>query len=318
MPEEYDKLGPDAETDQLETAVPGPGESTEPSERFLKATAALPALFTLGNGISGFAAIYFATREGLGNATPALLSLSCYLILLSMVFDMLDGRVARMTRRTSDFGGQLDSLCDIVSFGAAPAMLMLQAVVMVLRGPLLDKMVDDFILVGHSTAMERAVFAIAAVYLSCAAIRLARFNVENEPDESAHMSFRGLPSPGAAAAVVGLTLLYAHLYAGAYPEQGHSEPIIWRAQDGLLLSVSMALPVFTLVAGLLMVSRFRYPHLVNQYIRGRRPVGYIVKLVLVVLAMLLWPFETMAAVALVYVLSGPIAAGLGKLPWLRK
>ena len=89
--------------------------------------------------MSGFAAIHFATKDALGEATLAQPGLAgAYCIFLAMFFDMLDGRVARMTRRTTDFGGQLDSLCDVISFGAAPAMLMLRTVVMVVRGHQID------------------------------------------------------------------------------------------------------------------------------------------------------------------------------------
>ena len=95
----------------------------------LKYIAILPSLITLINGICGFAAICF-TSEGIeGNFELYKLDLpyfavSGYLIFIAMVADMLDGRVARMSHATSSFGGQLDSLCDIISFGVAPAFLV--------------------------------------------------------------------------------------------------------------------------------------------------------------------------------------------------
>lgn len=301
--ERPDPLEPEGTGDEVES--PSTEAGAEP-ERLLKATAALPALFTIGNGIAGFAAIHFATRAGLGNASPSDLAASAWMILLAMVFDMLDGRVARMTRRTSDFGGQLDSLCDMVSFGAAPAMLSLQTVVNALRGPMLNRV--DWLT--NSLTLERGIFAVSAIYLACAALRLARFNVENDPDESAHMDFRGLPSPGAAAAVTGMVLLYSRLHRLLLPpEQPPADD--WR--QWLLLSVSLLLPAITLAVGLLMVSRFRYPHMVNHYIRGRRPVSYIVKLVLIVMAMVLWFYEVAAVVAVVYAFSGPVGATLRKM-----
>ena len=85
-----------------------------------------------------------------------------------MVFDALDGRLARMTRQASDFGGQLDSLCDAVSFGVAPAMLMVQTVATYLPGGEFDMFHQN------STLLGKLVFAIGILYLCCAILRLAR------------------------------------------------------------------------------------------------------------------------------------------------
>ncbi len=95
--------------------------------RKLRATAVLPASFTLLNGLFGFAAIHYAVKHplGVGFAEPQVLAnlqIAAWLLFAAMFCDMLDGRVARMTHVTSDFGGQLDSMCDIISFGVAPAM----------------------------------------------------------------------------------------------------------------------------------------------------------------------------------------------------
>jgi len=269
--------------------------------RILQATAVLPSLCTTFNAISGFGAIHFAFKARLGQAAmdqglpfdPAAaenLMIASGLIFLAMFFDMLDGRLARMTRKTSEFGAQLDSLCDAVSFGVAPAILMLQAV-----APLFLYFRVEKEILGAGLSLDRTAWCIAAVYLSCAVLRLARFNVENSPDESAHMNFKGLPSPGAAAAVASTTMLYAFLETNQR----------WDADAlrGIALAV---LPAVTLIAGLLMVSRFRYPHIVNQYIRGKRSFTYLVRLVVLLLVGLLWPVETVATVIMLYVLSGPV------------
>ena len=268
------------------------GRRRRARQRILRSTAVLPSLLTIFNGLSGFACIHYATRRGLGAARPEDLQISAWMIFLAMIFDMLDGRVARMTRKTSDFGAQLDSLSDVISFGAAPAMLMVQTVIMAMRGQ-----IDRLDLLPDAMLLERVVWCIAGVYLACAALRLARFNVESVSDESAHMSFSGLPSPGAAAAVGSVVLLFVWL---TQFDEG------WRSSVWVLAAVCTILPVLTLAAGLLMVSRLRYSHVVNQYIRGRRPFGYIVKLVVVVLALLVEPMWTLAAVTVAYVLSGPV------------
>ena len=125
--------------------------------------AILPSLITLLNGICGFAAIVLAANNRF--------ALAGYVLLLAMIADMLDGRVARMSQSTSSFGGQLDSLCDIISFGVAPAFLML-------------KVLEYKLELVELNFLERFVWLAAAAYISCTAIRLARFNVENEEDES--------------------------------------------------------------------------------------------------------------------------------------
>ncbi|MHC4295278.1 MAG: CDP-diacylglycerol--serine O-phosphatidyltransferase [Planctomycetota bacterium] len=262
-----------------------PGRRRRHGRRRLASTAALPALLTVLNGLAGFASIHFATKDALGHASLFNLQVAGWLIFAAMVFDMLDGRIARVTRQTSEFGEQLDSLCDMVSFGVA--------VIMVLRGH-----VERIDVLSGGLTLERVIWCVAGLYVACAALRLARFNVETDPDESAHMSFRGLPSPGAAAAVAAMVLLFVDL---APLEEG------WRSSTWILLTTSITLPVVTLAVALLMVSAFRYPHVVNQYIRSKRQFGFLVKLVLLVLAtILVGPFSIVAVLAVAYALAGPL------------
>jgi len=140
----------------------------------------------------------------------------------------------------------------------------------------------------------KLLWVIAAIYLCCALMRLARFNVENQPDETSHMYFKGLPSPAAALAVVSLVLLHERL-PGITERPWISQAVIW------------AMPVLTLAAALLMVSRLRYKHLINQYIRGRKPFGYIVKFAIVALAAIFIRLEiTLTIVTLFFLLQGPM------------
>jgi len=274
--------------------------------RLLVTISILPSMFTLSNGLLGFMAIYLATRSAI-DGEPALLGISAWLLFAAMICDMLDGRVARFTRKTSDFGAQLDSMCDVISFGIAPPILMIRTVMGAVHGqitkvPLLWRLSD--------VGVERVLWLIGGIYVAGAVLRLARFNVENEPDESAHMSFRGLPSPGAAAAVATLVLLFDHLMhpnegssGGAWPVMLGSDTAPWVAAV-----ISLTLPLVTLAVGLLMVSGFRYPHLVNQYIRGKKPFGYLVKLILLIAVAMLEPFLAMAAAATTYALAPAIGA----------
>src|SRR5438552_18337625 len=107
-----------------------------------------------------------------------------------MVFDGLDGYAARLSKTASEFGGQLDSLCDAISFGVAPAFLLLR--------------------LGREwelTLAQQTIAVISVLYMACAILRLARFNVENSPDPAAQKRFKGLLSPAAAGCVASLCSL---------------------------------------------------------------------------------------------------------------
>ena len=163
----------------------------------LKTIAILPSLITLINGIAGFTAIGLAAKGAYATAG--------YTLFIAMIADMLDGRVARMSQSTSSFGGQLDSLCDMISFGAAPAFLSLN-LMMHYHGPLVGAALPFF-----GDMFERFIWLTSITYLCCCAIRLARFNVENTEDETAHMSFIGLPSPAAAGILASLVVFFQHM-----------------------------------------------------------------------------------------------------------
>jgi CDP-diacylglycerol--serine O-phosphatidyltransferase len=212
----------------------------------------LPSLITILNGMFGFTAIVFASKGAEGGVSHfSWFAVASYMVLLAMFADMLDGRLARMSQSTSSFGGQLDSLCDLVSFGIAPAFLMLKlaesemALASVLSGGFL----------------QRFIWLAAFVYISCAAIRLARFNVENDENEVAHMSFAGLPSPAAAGVIVSLVIF-------------HQE------QTPTLSFLVYTLPFAALGTAILMVSRIRYPHLLNLYLKGKQPFSYLIRILL--------------------------------------
>jgi CDP-diacylglycerol--serine O-phosphatidyltransferase len=254
---------------------------------YIRSVYFLPSLATLGNAICGFAACYVAAFD-MTNVGPDAIArwlsdpnhkffAAAYLVLFAMVFDALDGRLARFTRHTTDFGGQLDSLADVVSFGFAPAFLAL--LVFKADGPEL------------SFRITRLIWAIAALYFSCAAIRLARFNVSNEHGEQHHFSFLGLPSPGAAGAVVGLVLMQQDL-----------------AREGVssLANVSViVLPFVVLGTGLLMVSNIRYPHLVNRYLRGRRSIARLIMVLVLGLLLVVAHRYVIGLGTLAYAAVGP-------------
>jgi CDP-diacylglycerol--serine O-phosphatidyltransferase len=258
--------------------------------------AVLPTLLTLGNAACGFGAITFAAKLGPADLTvPASDSLfasnpslvAALLVFLAMLFDMLDGSAARLTRQTSELGAQLDSLCDAVSFGVAPAFLMLQ---FVSREPNTPEAIIAF----H----PRLLWTIAVLYALCAILRLARFNVETEEDDS-HDDFSGLPSPAAAGTVVAFPFAMPTLVELAGVESLSGSVAAW-----LLPAVKTLLPLVTLAAACLMVSRIRYPHFFNQLFRGRRTKRHVIQLVFS-FAVVFWVHELAVPLIFCYFAFGP-------------
>ena len=281
----------------------------------------LPTLCTLGNVICGFAALNLCLRamwiSGDPSSTteiiarnshlmerllPTHIAMAAYLVFLSMVFDALDGRLARWTRHTTDFGAQLDSLADIVSFGIVPPMIVIT---------LMTRQSFQVSPFGESM-IGRIIWVIGAVYVACAALRLARFNVENEPVEQAHQTFRGLPSPGAAAAIAAIIILHEHVY---FFDKGTAKVIQGGAFSTCIL---WSLPFIALCLGLLMVSRFPYVHLVNKYLRRRRTFTDIIKFIFILVAIAIYPEITLGLLILGYALSGPLSGVHSKLGFVNK
>ena len=252
---------------------------------YIRSVYFLPSLATLGNAVCGFAAMYVAsladtslpihdswTRWWQSHA----FTYSAYLIFVAMIFDGLDGRLARFARHTTDFGGQLDSLADVVSFGAAPAFIALQ--------------LFHFEVPLAQVSLSRLIWAIGALYFSCAAIRLARFNVSNKHGEQHHFSFLGLPSPGAAGAVAAWILMEQDLLRSELPT--------------LARIALFVMPIIVLATGLLMVSDIRYPHVVNRYMRGKRSFGRVLAVLALLLLLIVWHEYTLAICTVVYAFYG--------------
>ena len=205
----------------------------------------LPNLMTAGNLLCGFGAVIkciqarLITDAGEYAQLHALLpskelyTQAVWLILAAVVFDSLDGRLARLGGRTSLFGAEFDSLADVVSFGMAPA-LMVFFLILAPRG--------DF------QWFREFGWFIAFIYLLCGAVRLARFNVITNPllaraEAESNKDFVGLPIPAAAGTVASLVLLLLHFSDNA--------------RD--LRQLTLALPVLLVLVAVLMVSTVRYP-----------------------------------------------------------
>lgn len=252
-----------------------------------RTVAVLPTLFTLGNLLSGFISVFFASRPT-STELPFLwtpLTFAAIFVFIGMVMDGLDGRIARMTRNTSDLGAQLDSMADMVTFGVAPAFMAVQLVGV--NTPFLGISSRDLV-------FDRLSLAIGMIYVACAALRLARFNLElHKPSESDHSSFKGLPSPGAAGTVAGLVLLHQHFVA-------HRMPDHWSIRYS-----AMAMVAIMLLVAFAMVSRLRYVHLANRFLRGRVGIRKVANIVIVGLMLAVWPQESLALGFTLYALSAP-------------
>jgi CDP-diacylglycerol---serine O-phosphatidyltransferase len=266
--------------------------------------ALLPSAATLGNLLCGAFAVlccllqvrdaYFdnlpvkvhpARLNELYEHIPTWISVGCYLIIAAMIFDGLDGRLARMARRTSEFGAQLDSIADVVSFGVAPAMLLLTRM-MVLAVP--ERGLPEV-----SRLEWRVALMGAVVYLSCAAIRLARYNAENVKDEAGQRRFSGLPTPGAAAGLIALIAVHEEFF--------HEGVNFWGVDWSQVLRWGMGPAAFAL--GLLMVGRLPFMHVVNVYVHREHPLAHLVVFIVILVGVAwYWPHLLLLAIAYTYIL----------------
>ncbi len=251
-----------------------------------RTVAILPSTLTLCNLLCGFFAVFLASRP-LETPLPwgwTPLTFAAVFLFVGMVFDGLDGSVARLTRQTSELGEQLDSMADMVTFGVAPAFIVVQ--LMGVQTPFLSLQGDAY--------LDRVSLAAAGIYVACVALRLARFNAElDEPDEVDHLIFNGLPSPGAAGTVGSLVLLHQHFLSQL--DSHH-----WLIQ---LTSVAMV-GIMLLMAGA-MVGRLQYVHVANRYVRGRAKFGVFAMILMVVMLLLSAPQISMAVGFVTYTLSAP-------------
>lgn len=301
-----------AGADQETVQAIRPSESSNGSRRRRKRLrrrvpplSVVPTLCTLANLVCGFAAIHYASKP-LDYSGPwqwSSLTLAGALIFLGMLVDSLDGSVARLTRSVSDLGGQLDSLSDMVTFGVAPAYMMLRLVSHYVgaeaTGPILGPEADN--------AFAKVLWGVAAAYVCCTALRLARFNVET-PSAAAedHLVFRGLPSPGAAGAVASLIILHQHWLAVRDATAGEVSLAFARG-------AAIGIPVVTLLCAVAMVSSLPYVHVTNRYIRGRRSFAYVARVVVLLALAVWWPQETLAVAFTAYALSAPFRVLSGRM-----
>lgn len=244
----------------------------------------LPTTLTICNSLCGFGAILFCFHAytaplGEKDVIPQVLALSSCIILAAMIFDALDGFAARLFNAASMHGMQMDSLADMVTFGVAPAVIVS---VMAHRLRCLQGGSYYFVLL------------MSSIYLGCAALRLATYNVYAMEKKTSD-KFMGLPSPGAAAAICSLVIFFSRANA-------EYDFIVYY------------LPIYTGFLGLLMVSNIKYVHMAKWLGSCRRNNRRLVGL-LVFIFLLFLNFELVAVVAInAYVLLGPVSVIIG---WLK-
>lgn len=250
-------------------------ENSAPVKKRRKGIYLLPNLFTTGTLFGGFYAIIMA-MDGRFEA-------AVYGIFAAMIADGLDGRVARWTNTQSDFGKEFDSLCDMVAFGIAPAILIYAYS---LNG------LADYRWIGGKLG-----WVIAFTYAACAAMRLARFNVL-AAIASSNKDFYGVPSPAAAAVVTFFVWscvddshsLFAWV-AGHVPIDGH---------DALIVAAPL-----TLATALSMVSSFRYNSFKKLNLNARLKFLSFASVVGVLALVLIDPPRILFMLFFAYALSGP-------------
>lgn len=230
--------------------------------------ALLPPLFTIGNLLCGFGSLTFAIKNNFLQGA--------WLILLAMViFDGLDGLIARATKSVSNFGAQLDSLADVVSFGVAPGFLAYEMIHQ-----------NNAHLISY-----KFTFLICAFYVACSALRLARYNVESTSEFSAHHHFTGLPTPGAAGFIASMIILNYEI----------TDPVLSKI-------VPIVLPFVILILAILMVSRLNYVHLLNRVTQTKHPFIRLAEIILIGLMVAFYPEQGLFIIFLIYILSTPIVA----------
>jgi CDP-diacylglycerol--serine O-phosphatidyltransferase len=205
---------------------------------------------------------------------------SAWAILVSAAFDAMDGTVARITNTMSDFGGEYDSLSDLVAFGVAPALLM------------------------YSWALEpfaKYGWMACFLYVACAALRLARFNVQSGDVEK--KSFQGLPSPGAAAVISTTVLFYLYLNGFSGDE---SKKVTWLLKQNVAEWPNWIYLAITFAAGLMMVTNIRYRSSKNLDLLKRLPFVSLLIALGIIMLIVAQPQITLFAIVMAYFFSGPV------------
>jgi len=260
-----------------------------------RAAYALPMLFTAGNVFLGFLAVMKSFQGALmamsGDLGPnPHFEVAAKAIGVAVLVDGLDGRIARLTGTTSEFGREMDSLADVITFGVAPAVLAISWGAQFVDGSM-DPLIRDY--------LRRGAYFIGFLYLLCGAVRLARFNIQSNPvpknpGRADRKYFVGLPIPAAAGLIAAVVFA-----AGSMPIEFWPLSAAWLALLALL--------------SFLMVSTWRYRSLKD--VQLLRPMSPLTVILWGAAFYLIWNFPqaTLLAMAVTYVGSGIVVRAAGAL-----
>ncbi len=232
-------------------------------ERFKRGVYLLPSMFTVANLFCGYACVVYSTRGDFDTAAV--------LIGVAMVLDTLDGFFARLTRSTSAFGVELDSLADVVSFGLGPAILAFT---------------------WGLWPLGRLGWAAGFIYVTAAAMRLARFNIQTSPLTDKRY-FAGMPSPAAAAVIASTVYLYP-----------------WGLQDPRAAAPALAMVI---VPAFLMVSTIRFRSIKAIDVGWRRSPSMLFLGAVALAVVALHPRLTLVVLSYSYVVGGLVGLAYSRL-----
>jgi len=232
----------------------------------------IPSLFTCGNMAFGILSIFSSIN---GHFIQA-----AWLLVGALACDILDGRIARMTNTTSDFGMELDSFSDLVSFGMAPGIMMYMLVL---------------------NTMGKIGIAIAILYVLCCALRLARFNVLAQSGE-VQKHFVGLPTPASAGVIISFVLSYELLGPENLALNIKTIPILM----GLMPKFFKAMPIVITVLSFLMVSNIPYMSFKKIKLTRVRTIEFFALMIVLIILVVVYPQNIFFLIFSVYAVSGMI------------
>ena len=241
-------------------------------EELKKGIYIIPSLFTCGNMSFGILSIFSSID---GHFIPA-----AWFLIGALACDIIDGRIARMTKTTSGFGMQLDSLSDLVSFGVAPALMMYMLVL---------------------NTMGKIGVAIAVLFVLCSALRLARFNVLAQGGE-VKKHFTGLPTPASAGVLISFVLSYQLLGPEGITLSSKTIP----ALIPLMPTFFRIMPIIIVVLSFLMVSNVPYLSFKNFKLTKVRTIELFALLIVLIILIVVYPQNIIFLIFTVYAISGLI------------
>ena len=246
------------------------------SEKLKKGIYIVPSLFTCGNMSCGYLSVMSSID---GDFTKA-----AWLLILAIVCDMMDGRIARLTKTASEFGIQLDSLSDLVSFGVAPSVMMYQLVL---------------------NSMGKIGMAVAVLFVLCSGLRLAKFNVQAK-NGVIHASFVGLPTPASAGLLISFVLSY-ELFV-VEPTQSLTFKTIPLLMKNMPIFFK-TMPVVMIILSWLMVSNVPYVSFKKMNLSKPKAFRLLVLIIILIFLMIAFPQNIIFILFSLYALSGVVFTG---------